>query len=262
MNLRTRRTGAGWLLLFLVLAACNFPAGTTDRQAAPVGPQTWIDDPLPGEVLDLRQAPFIVLAHANDAAGLSRLEFGVNGETLEAYEIQPGDDPYFEHAEFPWVPPAPGTYLLTARSFDVAGGGGPAASIEVLVLAEGIASPTPDGTETPTSTPTATPSPTAASPVDPMATFLQASRCRYGDSTVFGDAAFHNQGDTLPALGRNRASTWIKVRSPIGGMCWAFVDLVELNVPIESLPVLASPPTPTPIPSPTATLCAVFAPCP
>lgn len=105
----------------------------------------------------------------------------------------------------------------------------------------------------PTDTPTATPSPTPTPPVEPMATFLENARCRGGDGMVFPDVAFFNGGAVAPVEGRNRASTWIRVMSPFGARCWVFIDLVELNVPVGSLPILPSPATPTPSPTPCVT---------
>jgi len=108
----------------------------------------------------------------------------------------------------------------------------------------------------------ATPLPTPTPPAKPIATFLENARCRSGDGTAFPDVAFFNEGAVVPVEGRNRTSTWIRVLSPFGAGCWVFLDLVELNLPIDLLPILPSPATPTPSPTPCVTAAGRLCPTP
>ncbi len=50
-----------------------------------------------------------------------------------------------------------------------------------------------------------------------------------------GDAAF--QGDTLPAIGRNNAGTWVQVRKD-DNVLWVAASLVDLDTPVLQLPLV------------------------
>lgn len=225
-------------LLAVVLAACAAPP-----QAA--GPVVWIDGPLPGAHLPL--APYDVVAHASSPIGVALFELSVDGVVVRKDTLpSPAYGQTLAHLAQGWTPPGPGTYVIAVRAADVGGVFGPADEIRVIV----------GGTEQAASTATAVPSPTTTPtptvPASPLATALENAHCRSGDSQVFEPEDSFLEGQTAPVLGRNGQSTWIKIVSPVFQIpCWVARNLVELNVPVETLPVLPSPPRPTPTHTPT-----------
>lgn len=115
--------------------------------------------------------------------------------------------------------------------------------------------PAPGDTPVPTATVTPSPRPTLTpTDVTPMATVVQNAFCRAGDNNIFARRDTLVAGVMAPVLGRNSAGNWIKILSPTQGVeCWIFLDLVELNVPLDAIQILQSLPTPTYTPTPEPT---------
>ncbi len=122
---------AAALLIPLVLAACSTPSA---------GPTTWIDRPLDGDQVAMELVT--IQAHASDASGIGKFEFFINDLLLSS---PTGSGARFSQAMVEWVPPAPDTYVVRARSVNDAGTMGPEAKAVIVV---GNMTPTPERTAT------------------------------------------------------------------------------------------------------------------
>ena len=121
---------------------------TTSISVIPSPARAWIDDPLPGAVLDVGSVE--IVAHAFDPAGVATVVISVDGDPIaEVSPAAPGDR--FVIVRTQWDPPGPGTYLLRAQGRSTGGDAGAAASAVIEI--EGTAPST-------TTTTTAVPSPT------------------------------------------------------------------------------------------------------
>jgi len=69
---------------------------------------------------------------------------------------------------------------------------------------------------------------------------------RPGDNTAFRATTTVKPGTELTILGRNEDATWIKVSLQDGLDGWINLGDVEVNIHIEMIEVIPSPPTPTP----------------
>jgi hypothetical protein len=211
------------------------------------GPQAWIDAPLSGEVLDLANAPFEVVAHANDSHGLGSMEFGVNGQALESSDVSSDDEPYFQTASFEWQPPAPGDYRLTITAYDSLGNPGAVAAASVIVLGGGAIQPTLE--ETPTS---------SATEVAGACTFTAAVNlfCRSGPGGDYPDIDSFTPGVMAPVVGMSSDGDYWYVLGPLGGrMCTVPTGdrFGSTTGDCSQQPVFTPmPPPPTVTPSPTA----------
>jgi len=113
--------------------------------------------------------------------------------------------------------------------------------------------PTPDvagseiaATQTPEVAPTLTPAPTE---VVPQVTAQVNANCRTGPSTVFDPYGFLLAGESAALVGRTNDSSWYQVQlEGLSASCWISASIIDINVDPETLPVIASPPTPTPSP--------------
>jgi hypothetical protein len=115
--------------------------------------------------------------------------------------------------------------------------------------------PAPPLVETPpTLPPTDTPSPTLTPTLGPpTAEVLVGSHCRFGPSKGFELVRDFNAGVRVPVDGRLADSSWWRVKVPDSRKsCWIYVEQIALSGDLDSVPVLASPPTYTPTPSDTA----------
>jgi Bacterial SH3 domain len=132
------------VLLFMLIVSCVPNAGLTNPVT---GPGAWIDAPLDGSTIPL--APYGVVSHASDPGGISTFELKVNGQLVSTDSIandQAGQT--IAHISQPWLPPAPGTYLLEVRAANGDGDYGPSVFAQVKVG---------DVTTAETSTPTPSP---------------------------------------------------------------------------------------------------------
>jgi len=124
---------------------------------------------------------------------------------------------------------------------------------------------TPTATDTP-SPPTATP--TVPIPTDtPTPTLVPTSlsqpggvvtagglRLRRGPGTVYGIVGVLYEADELEITAQSAAGDWLAVIATEGRKGWVYATYVDLDVPLDSIPVATEiPPTPAPAPAPTAT---------
>jgi hypothetical protein len=146
----------------LLLYGCNLPsAPETIGQIGSV--QTWIDAPLDGSTIPL--APYEIVLHAYDPAGVTQVELNANGSLLTTLpNANPGQ--HLATVKYLWSPAAPGNYTLTARGKSSNGLAGSAATALITVVGS-IPRPViavTSATATPTSTPTPSPGPLAFTP--------------------------------------------------------------------------------------------------
>lgn len=159
------------ITMILLLSGCNLKQSARQNISLPGSdsPQAWIDAPLPGAHLPL--APYEFVAHGTDQAGISQLEWILDGSSLGVMNaINPSD----KLATFRniWIPTAPGSYTLQVRAknsiniwsdFDEA----------IFTVGDPVATftPTVEITYTPTATPTFIITPTnTPTPTDSVTT--------------------------------------------------------------------------------------------
>jgi hypothetical protein len=114
-------------------------------------------------------------------------------------------------------------------------------------------SPTAGGSPTraPTHAPTPTPSRTPTPALEAMVA-VDALTLRAGPGTVYARLATLRQGDPLTIIARTDAGDWLAVTIKGGKGGWVAAAYVELNVPLEEIPLATELP-PTPVPRPTQT---------
>jgi hypothetical protein len=171
--------------LILILAiTILLLSGFSGQHLTMYGNNAWIDAPLHGSVLPL--APYNVISHAASPNGIASFELSVNGQVYRLDDLpadQNGMTLAFIYQE--WIPPAPGTYVLSVRAVDMNGEFGNADQVEIQI--EGMLEGKDD---VPKPTPTYTPTPEACTFTAKLNLF-----CREGpdlleiDSFVPGDSA-------------------------------------------------------------------------
>lgn len=108
--------------------------------------------------------------------------------------------------------------------------------------------PTPTSTATPTLTPTSTSTPT---PKPGAVVTFDTLNLWAGPGTDYDKLGSLDKGDELDVTARNSAGDWFEVVAPDGTEGWVLADAVELNIPVDAIPVSTEiPPTPTPVPAP------------
>jgi predicted small secreted protein len=153
------------LLACLSLYACNMPSPQgEDGQTGNV--QTWIDAPLDGSTIPF--APYEIVVHAYDPAGVTQVELKANGSMLATLP-NPNTGQLLTTLKYLWSPAAPGNYTLGASAQSSNGAWGSATTIMVTVTGSTATpviavidsgTPTLVDTLTPTLVPTTTPSAT------------------------------------------------------------------------------------------------------
>ncbi len=176
------------LWMCLLLYGCTWP--TAPEKIGQIGSvQTWIDAPLDGSTIPL--APYEIVLHAYDPAGVTQVELKANGSLLATLP-NANSEQDLATLKYTWSPPAPGNYTLSARAQSGNGLAGSEAIAVITVVGE---TPTPVVTVTPvvsytptlvdTLTPTATPTSTPTT-VPAALTFtprLSDSQFYYGSCT-------------------------------------------------------------------------------
>jgi Bacterial SH3 domain len=109
--------------------------------------------------------------------------------------------------------------------------------------------PSPTGTTRPTRTPIPTPSITPTPAPDAVVT-ADALNLRGGPDTVYSRLGTLRKGAPLTVTARSKAGDWLEVTTQGGENGWVAAAYVELNLPVESIPLAAEVP-PTPVPPPT-----------
>lgn len=134
------------LVMGMFLNACNMPQSEEAVSAVNQvgGIQAWIDAPLNGSTIPF--APYEIILHAYDPAGVTQVELSANGNLLATLpNSNPGQ--LLVTLNYPWTPAAPGNYTLGARAQGKSGMWG-SETVAVVTVS--------DFTETPTFTPTVT----------------------------------------------------------------------------------------------------------
>jgi len=124
----------------------------------------------------------------------------------------------------------------------------PPPTTEVVVLDFTLES---NETETPTSTPTFTATPTDTSQPTPnfqTGILSQAARVRGGPGIEFNTITFLSPGTEVEIEGRSSSGTWLVITLPESRQGWITSRAVDVDVEIESLEIISSPPTPTTAP--------------
>jgi hypothetical protein len=104
---------------------------------------------------------------------------------------------------------------------------------------------TPTDQPTPTGAPTETPQPTATPP-DAVVT-IELLNLRRGPGQQFQSMGSYGQGSAVELTGRDPRGDWLRVKTPDDLTGWMLADYLQVNVPLDRLPVIA-PPTRTPAP--------------
>jgi hypothetical protein len=146
------------VIIVLLFTACNVPQVSQAPLVTAGGPKAWIDAPLDGN--RLRLEPYEVVYHGSDSAGVSLIEFSINGETLQT-ENNGNAAALLVTNKYNWEPQQPGNYTLRARTQNSSGSWSEYAIANVTIIGEATDTPTPTlsptATLTPTNTPTVTP---------------------------------------------------------------------------------------------------------
>ena len=201
-----------FIIISLSLVGCNLPQ--SQGVAGPSAPTAWLDAPLDGSIIPL--APYEVIFHIADAAGVALGEVSVNGQVISSLPNPNGTETPATLRSM-WTPTSPGLYTIQVRAQGSSGNWSGYASAQVTVgeLTETV-SPTPvitftstpviTFTPTPVASMTASPTPVTPSPTPPTApgfTILSVST----DQFYFGDSSCGPTGVTLEVQVSDAART-------------------------------------------------------
>ena len=252
------------LLFALCLTACTLPVL---QQGVPIGA---VGDSVtegvtiiyPAEGAQLQVGEFVdVYSQIADPAGVTVANLIVNNEILRRDQLV---SPVVSGDLYqPWLPSAPGTYMLQvileigagSQSFSnqvtVYVGDLPSeeiveAPVEVITSVTPTHTNPPGDTYTPThtytpETPTNTPRPEKA-----MASSDKTVNCRSGPDTIYPVQGSLKQGETVPIVGQNHAGTWlvVELQNPTR-QCYVLGSLVNVSGDMDALLVFPDPPRPT-----------------
>ena len=199
------------LIIFIfgfIIAACD---SQSSALSSPPSLQTWIDAPLDGSKLTL--APYEIVVHGSDPAGITTLEISVNGE-IHITQSNSSPEDLLVMTQYTWTPPHPGDFTIQARSQNSSSAWSDPASVSVKVVAE---IPTPQAL---TLNPTPTPE-LALTACDPTAQALMNATCRSGPTSFHTPTAYLIEGDEAVIIGRNQDRSWWFVQIPGEEIsCW------------------------------------------
>jgi hypothetical protein len=134
--------------------------------------------------------------------------------------------------------PAPPTPTTVPPTDTVEPSATPSATPEPSATNTASPSPSPTITETPTPADSPTPSPTDT-PEAAIATALGSINCRYGPDKQYLYAWGLSEGDTAEVKGANATKQWLWViPHDTVWTCWITASAVELNVELDSIPVV------------------------
>jgi hypothetical protein len=166
------------VILGLILSCCTQKPiiDRTDFQLNQAYPAAWIDAPLNGSRIPL--APYEIVLHLADPAGLKAGEISVNGSVLASLPVGSAGET-LSTLKYTWTPAKAGEYEIQVRPQNQSGGWGEPARAKVYVGDQVTITPTltdtpeitisPTITPTGTLTPTPTPTPTATATLTPTA---------------------------------------------------------------------------------------------
>lgn len=231
-----------FLLGTIILAAASMAACRGSTQ----GPTTWMDRPLDGQHLPL--AALTIQAHASDEDGVGKMQFFIADSLLAE---APASGQRLSNASVDWMPPGPGTYVVSARAIDGQGNYGPSAHVQIFVggSAGGITA-TPyvepaTGVRPLTATPATAvgplpPAPAAAQGTGPSLSLTQNANCRTGPGTAYDNVDTLFEGQVVAVEGRNEQNTWFMVRKSSGsGTCWVSIVSVVVQGDLDRAPIIA-----------------------
>jgi hypothetical protein len=204
------------------------------------GPQAWIDAPLEGMQLPL--APYEIVTHAEDPAGISQFEFSINNSVIATTAGSAGS---LSTVRQMWNPAAPGDYVISVRAMSASGAWGGEAVVHVNIYDAQFKTPVPL-----TATAPALPTPTITPVSIPVFVLIKNANCRFGPDVVFDVVNSALTGASVPIEGKNEDGTWWLVRLPNGDLCWMAGSTGNPNGNLGNVPFVQSPPTPIP-PEPT-----------
>ncbi|KAA3645264.1 MAG: hypothetical protein DWQ07_12370 [Chloroflexi bacterium] len=246
--MKTKTTSLITLLLGLLISACN---GATATPTPGPQVQAWIDAPLPNSTVPL--ATYQLVFHGTSFNGVDEFEVSVNGQVDGAVPpLATGSGGSQQgtlfYGEYPWMPPAPGTYLISVRAKDGQEQFGPPAEVQVQVgdvLAE-VGDEPPLVQPGPTTTPELAASCTYTAVVNLF--------CRTGPGQVYPELDSFVPDDMADVIGISPDGSHVQVLGPnFGEAC--FVPIEErfglLDGTCDDLEVVSIPPTPTPTLTPT-----------
>lgn len=220
-----------FLLLFVLMV---FSSACGAQAELGGGPQSWIDAPLDGMQLPL--APYAIVAHADDPAGVSQFEVSVNNSVIATTSGSAGS---LSTVRQVWNPSAPGDYVISVRALGGSGAWGDVAIVRISIVdAQFHTTIPPTGTAPPLPTPTITPIPI------PVFVLVRNANCRIGPSQAFNEVGAAYAGDSVPIEGRNEDGTWWLVRLPNGISCWISGATGNATVNYSNVPFAQSSPMP------------------
>jgi len=228
-----------YMSLVFLFSACNFPSFSAVR-----GDGVRIISPLDGARLSLGDSVEII-SEVSASGGGSVQHLNVNSQLYRSdtftAELTAGS------VYQPWVPPAPGEYIL--QVIVETHGGDKLISVPVTVYVDESKGETPTPTETQTTpTATATVTPTATSETTTATAEINLN-CRVGPSYDHGTIDGLRQGETSPIVGVNSQRTWGLIEGPHSPTrCWVPLDYTIIVGDISRLLVHSAPP---PEPGPT-----------
>jgi hypothetical protein len=201
------------ILALLATTACEPTVGGGATQA-------WIDVPLDRAQVDASKVGQVnVKSHAASRSGITRVDLFVNGQLYRSDDNPTPNEPLI-YVTQPWIPPAPGTYVLDVQALSGDGQAGKdSATVEVIGTLP-TEQPTEKPTEQPTEKPTEQPT---EKPTEEGPTFTP---------TPCPDGYVLTQGKCVPLITPTYTSSPTYTPSPTG---------------------TPQPPTPTFTPSPTGT---------
>lgn len=231
------------IVLLIAAVTAYFLAQGQGSPAAGGIPTVVITAPTNGSRVEMN-VPVTVQATASDPSGVKRMELWVsNIKSAEA--ISPVDQGQATlTASFQWTPPAPGTYTLEVKAFNVQDRVSAPTTVTVDV-AGGAAADTPTATPTP-----ATPTPTV--PTTPALTTKTDLNVRSGPGIQYDLLGLLPAGVTVEIIGRDETRQWWQIRfSPAGdGIGWVAADpAFSTTANVDNVPVAQAPPTPTGTPT-------------
>jgi len=230
-------------LLVIVLSAACGPNSSAVPEDVPTGPGAWIDAPLDGSTIPL--AAYNVVSHASDPAGMSTFELSVNGQVVSTDPVE-GDQAgqTIAHSSQPWLPPAPGTYLLEVRAANVNGEYGPSAFVHVQVG---------DGVEVLTQTPI--PGLKACIWTAAVNVFVR----KGPGASIYPDITAVEAGVFFPVVGQSQDQQYLAVQLNVLGLnVVGYVPKAERFGLLSGdcdLPILTDPATPVPTDIPVRPQC-------
>ncbi len=211
--------------------------------AAPAAPVVFIQSPAAGTQVRVNESVTVSVV-ASDAEGVARVELWASGG-LVAQQAAPADKPSPSlQADLRWMPPAPGSYTLQLRAYNLRG----IASEPVMLFLVAV----PASVDTPTPVVTPTPEETGA-----LAVTTAALNVRQGPGQHYPVLGLVPVGTKLRIVGKNPEATWWQVIYPEAsdGRGWVFADFTEAsNVADVPVVITPEPPTSTPTSTPLPTM--------